>query len=99
MQLLLIFDKPKKVTKPKKVITELSKSEKFKTSVHNYFKLPIHQRLNLRTWLKYDSLRIFHEQNDCIDVRQTFLNEYYEYSWRQGHTKNEDNLQYGINQY
>lgn len=99
MQLKLIFDKPKKEKVIKSKLPELSKHEKFKISVQNYFKLTVHQRINLRTWMKYCSLRIFHEQVDCTESWIKRFDYHYEYAWRRGHSKCDDNLQYGINQY
>ena len=78
---------------------------KFQQSVHNFFNLlNVHQRINIRTWYRYSDspspLRTFHEQISCkpdwtfIDCNgrnpaEHFYNDYYEYSWRQGYTKNE----------
>ncbi len=100
MQLQLTFDKPKKVAKLKVIKQpELSKAEKFKLSVENYFKLNVHQRINIRSWLCYCSLRIFHEQQICVPNENEKFNKFYQEHYEGYHSINEDNLQYGINQY
>ena len=103
MQLdLFEIAKPIKIKKIKTKPVELTKEERFKINVQNYFKLNVHQRINIRTWMRYCNLRIFHEQNECvldeIEKRNYFYQVHYEDAWRGRHEKNEDNLQYGIKQ-
>ena len=70
MQLTFDFiDKPKKVVKPKKELSEfdkwckLPKELKYRVSLKNYFAMDLHMRINYRTWYCYQ---------DSHFCRQTF---------------------------